>query len=310
MNTSESRPMFSSSAIARMLAALSVQLATKLAMSPRFSTMSGCLSNGSSALASSFFEQTARMTPRRAQFARIVLERDKRLAQRAALAEHDAVQAVVADDAAPERVVEVEHQAFERAPLLGREPAADQIAIQRRGGRSDLLLRAVPQPRIVPARRCRLEPPGRRAPGDRRPSASAIVAHAAIQPGDERGARARQAMFIVAEQRQVHRQRGLLNDRTAESRRAPAARCRGSSACISASAASAPAASSRGGDPGGQMVGVERQQHRVRPERVQRRGWVGQFLPILAVIAFVGVDPDVAAQAGDADRRQQMGQCR
>ena len=57
--------MFSSPAIARMFAALSVQLATKQAISARFSTISGCCSNGSSALASSFLEQTARMTPRR-----------------------------------------------------------------------------------------------------------------------------------------------------------------------------------------------------------------------------------------------------
>ncbi len=57
--------MFSSWAIWRMFAALSDQLATKQAMSPRFSTISGCSSNGSSAFASSFFEQTARMTPRR-----------------------------------------------------------------------------------------------------------------------------------------------------------------------------------------------------------------------------------------------------
>jgi hypothetical protein len=35
-------------------------------MSWRFSTISGCLSNGSKALASSFFEHTARITPRRA----------------------------------------------------------------------------------------------------------------------------------------------------------------------------------------------------------------------------------------------------
>ena len=57
--------MFSSSAMARMLPALSDQLATKQAMSARRSTISGCFSNGSSALASSFLEQTARITPRR-----------------------------------------------------------------------------------------------------------------------------------------------------------------------------------------------------------------------------------------------------
>ena len=57
--------MFSSCAIVRMLLALSAQFAWNLAMSARRSTISGCLSNASSAFASSFFEQTARITPRR-----------------------------------------------------------------------------------------------------------------------------------------------------------------------------------------------------------------------------------------------------
>ncbi len=62
-----------------------------------------------------------------------------------ALAEHDAFQAVVADHAAPNRIVQVQHEAFERPALFRREPAADQIAIHRRGGGHDLLLGAVPQ---------------------------------------------------------------------------------------------------------------------------------------------------------------------
>ena len=52
-------------AIAARLAALSDQFATKQAMSSRRNTMSGCFSNASIAFTSSFFEHTARITPRR-----------------------------------------------------------------------------------------------------------------------------------------------------------------------------------------------------------------------------------------------------
>ena len=49
--------------MARRFVALSVQLATKAAKSPRFSSISGW-SNAASAMAGSFFEQTASTMPR------------------------------------------------------------------------------------------------------------------------------------------------------------------------------------------------------------------------------------------------------
>ena len=70
------------------------------------------------------------------QIARVVLERDEGFAGGAALAEDDAFQAVVADHAAPQRVVEIEHQALRRAALLGGKQPADQIAVERRRGRA------------------------------------------------------------------------------------------------------------------------------------------------------------------------------
>ena len=56
------------------------------------------------------------------------------------------------------------------------------------------------------------------------------------------------------------------------------------------------------------MVGVQRDQDGGWLECMQRRVGFGQFLKILAVVIFVGIDPDAAAQAGHADCRQQMGQ--
>ena len=64
-----------------------------------------------------------------AEFASIFLKRGIGLTERAALADVDAFQTVVADHAAPERVVQVEHEALGGSSLLGGEPAADQVAI-------------------------------------------------------------------------------------------------------------------------------------------------------------------------------------
>ena len=83
------------------------------------STISGCFSKGSRALASSFLEQTARITPRSLKLLGIALEGYEGLAGWAALAEHDAFQAVVADDAAPQRVVEIQDEAFRTAAPKG-----------------------------------------------------------------------------------------------------------------------------------------------------------------------------------------------
>ena len=64
-----------------------------------------------------------------AEFADIFLERGVGLTERAALAEGDAFQTVIADHAAPEGVVEIKHETFERPALLRGNPAADQIAV-------------------------------------------------------------------------------------------------------------------------------------------------------------------------------------
>ena len=52
-----------------------------------------------------------------------------RFAGRASLAEDDAVEPVVADHAAPQRVVEIEDKTFLRQSALRGEDAGDEIAV-------------------------------------------------------------------------------------------------------------------------------------------------------------------------------------
>ena len=64
-----------------------------------------------------------------AEFADVLLERGVGLTERAALAEGDAFQPVIADHAAPDGVVEIKHETFEGPALFRSNPAAHQIAV-------------------------------------------------------------------------------------------------------------------------------------------------------------------------------------
>ncbi len=75
---------------------------------------------------------------------------DKGLAECAALAEHQTLDPVIADHAAPNRIVEIHHQRLVRAAAVRGDEAHDEVAVHRRGGRGDLLLGAVPQLGIMP----------------------------------------------------------------------------------------------------------------------------------------------------------------
>ena len=54
------------------------------------------------------------------------------------------------DHAAPYSVIKVQHHAFRRAPLPGRDQAGDKVAVKSGGDRRDFLLGAVPQHRVMP----------------------------------------------------------------------------------------------------------------------------------------------------------------
>src|SRR6185437_13848468 len=73
----------------------------------------------------------------------------------AALAENDAVDPVIAENAAPKRVVEIKDETFAREATGGGDDARDEIAIERRGRGADRLLCLMPAHRIAPGR-----PPG------------------------------------------------------------------------------------------------------------------------------------------------------
>ena len=68
----------------------------------------------------------------------------------ATLAEDDAFEAIVADDAGPEGVVEIEDEALGGAAAGGGEEACEVFAVERGGARVDLMFGAVPDGGIVP----------------------------------------------------------------------------------------------------------------------------------------------------------------
>ena len=135
MNTSESSPIFSSRAIARMLSALFVPVGDEAGDVAALQHHFGMLLERLHRVGFVVLGADGQDDAAAAEFAGVFLEGGIGLTEGAALAEGDALQPVIADDAAPDGVVQVEHQAFERPALLGRDPAADEVAVERRGGR-------------------------------------------------------------------------------------------------------------------------------------------------------------------------------
>jgi hypothetical protein len=99
---------------------------------------------------SSFFEQTASTIPRSASDTAEALEGRIGLARGAALSQDKPFDAVVADNTAPERVIEIEDQAFTREPARGRDNPSHEIAVKRRNKRPDSLFRLMPVNRVAP----------------------------------------------------------------------------------------------------------------------------------------------------------------
>ena len=150
-NTSESRPMSSVSAIARSWSGLSSQLATKTAMSSSRRRISGCRSNGSRASASLFFEQTARIDAARLQLEQVLLERDDTPRPRAVPPSRMPPRPSSPIDAAPERVVEVEHEALPAQAEVGGDDGGRVPGQQRQRLERHRLLGEVPVAVVEPA---------------------------------------------------------------------------------------------------------------------------------------------------------------
>src|SRR5277367_401128 len=81
---------------------------------------------------------------------RVTLQHEMGFALRAAGAEHDAVHTIVADDSAPQGVVEIAHQALPGSSALRRYDAGEELSVQRPGLESDFLLRLQPAPDVEP----------------------------------------------------------------------------------------------------------------------------------------------------------------
>src|SRR5579862_4297200 len=73
-----------------------------------------------------------------------------RFADGAALAEHDALDPVIANDAAPKRIVEIEDEALLRQPALRGENSAEEVAVERCHFRRNFHLRLEPARWIEP----------------------------------------------------------------------------------------------------------------------------------------------------------------
>ena len=107
--TKLSRPRLSVSAMRRMVVPLGSQLISAAAMSSSRRIMSGFFSNGSRPSAGLFLEASARTIPRLDRRLDVLLKGAEGLAV-GALSQRDAQGAGLADDTAPERVVQVEDQ--------------------------------------------------------------------------------------------------------------------------------------------------------------------------------------------------------
>src|ERR1700734_1011084 len=81
---------------------------------------------------------------------RVSLQHEMGFALRAAGPEHDSVQAVIANDPSPQSVVKIAHQALARSSPLRRYDAREKLAVERRGLKSDFLLRLQPTPDVEP----------------------------------------------------------------------------------------------------------------------------------------------------------------
>ena len=100
-------------------------------MSSSFRAISALTSNGSRASAGLFFEATARTTPAVGQLLGVLLEGAERLAV-GALAQADPERPGLADDPAPERVVQVEHEHLLRPGRQGPDAGPEVLGQARR----------------------------------------------------------------------------------------------------------------------------------------------------------------------------------
>ena len=222
----------------------------------------------------------------------------------ASLPQHDAVEPVVPNHAAPQRVVEIEHQTFLRQAPQGGEDAGGEIAIKRRRLRRDFQLALKPAPDVEPG----VDPvplAGARNIEQERPILSRGLNEPIVEPGHDRARHSRNHPVIAAEQRLAHVHEGLLNNRGA----ANLARSAPQRAQFADKSADGVVDLGRCGGKGyarDRLSRGEREQHRLRFEPMQRRSGIEKLLPVLPVGSAMNLDQQSPPQAGDPDGRRQM----
>ena len=144
----------------------------------------------------------------------VTLQGEMGFAGRASLAEHDAVEPIVPDHAAPQRVVEIEHQTLLRQAALSGEDAGGEVAVERRRLRRDFQLALKPAPDVEPGVDS-VPLAGARDIEKEHAVLRRGLAQPIVEPGDDRRRRPRNHPIIAAEQGLAHVDEGLLNDRSA-----------------------------------------------------------------------------------------------
>ena len=232
------------------------------------------------------------------------LQRQMRLTCRGAFSQHDALDAVIANDAAPERVVQVQYEALLRQAALRSQHSHCELPVLRSGTRRNLQLALQPRGRVVPrvqsiafARARDVEQQHALAGGGRRQQL--------VEAGDEPARGARHLPFEAAEEGLAGIQVGLLYDGRAQG--VPRVSPQGGQ-LLDMCADGSLRLRRRGGQryTTDEVVSREGQQQGLRRKGVQRRGGVEDFLPILAVLAHIGCDAQALTQTGNADPCRKM----
>ena len=236
------------------------------------------------------------------QLEHVLLERDEGLAEPVA-AECDAIDPVVADDAAPEGVVEVEDEALAREAEARGDDRRRVPGQERNGLERDGLLRAQPVPVVEPSEPA--EVGGDPVAVDDRDVVARGGRELAVEGVDHRLPRSRCRPCQVAERSLGPHDEGVLHDLGARLRRSGVPQ-------------RAPARNLvRDLHGGGVAVAardlrrtlVNRDQDQLGRRRIQRAGRIEEVLLVLAVQALVELEVDAKAEGCEGQRGGELAGC-
>ena len=226
------------------------------------------------------------------------------LARGAALSQDKSFDAVVAHDAAPERVIEIEDQAFTREPARGRDNPSHEIAVKRRNKGPDSLFRLMPVNRIAP----------RGAPGPCRltvhvdqenAGGRCRVGESLIETVDQRRGRARNGRFVASKERKSRVEDRLLEDDGAKPlTRAPPQNAQRFDLCVDCRVGLFPRRPHRHRRQRGSFI--ENEKREIGPASVEEGVAAENHLAELTIRRNLNIENEAAVERGDADRRDQM----